>query len=70
MSVPVSHLPWWKHENKPDGMHCDRNGCTRPAKVTVTFGWYAGGYEACLLHGAWWQTSIGPSLKRARVVPR
>ncbi len=70
MSVPVKHLPWWLPENAPDGVHCDRNGCTRPAKVLVSFGWYKGGYEACLLHGAWWQSRMGRSLKRATVKPR
>ena len=70
MTVPDRELPWWRSDHVPDGTHCDRNGCTRPAKVLVTFEWYAGGYEACLLHGAWWQTRGGRSLKRATLRPR
>ncbi len=27
MSVPDNELWWWKEENRPDGVHCDRNGC-------------------------------------------
>ena len=70
MSVPDNQLPWWRADHVPDGVHCDRNGCTRPGRVTVDFGWYEGGYEACLLHGAWWQTRIGSSLKRATLASR
>ena len=70
MSVPDRHLPWWRPAHRPDGDHCDRNGCDRLARVTVTFEWYEGGYEACQFHGAWWQSRPGPPrLDRATVTP-
>ena len=64
MSVPDKELWWWKAENKPDKVHCDRNDCTR--KATQQVAWrhmgmregqgpkYEWRHIACDSHADWW----------------
>ncbi len=63
MSVPDKQLPWWESEYIPDGVHCDRNGCTNDATVSVVFRSMDGGYRACRFHGEWWTARTGGLMK-------
>ncbi len=59
MSVPDSELWWWKKDNKPDRVRCDRNGCDR--KATMQVAWRHMGewrHIACDLHGDWWMQQL------------
>ncbi len=69
MSVPDSELWWWKKDNKPDKVHCDRNGCDR--KATMQVAWRhmstrqgqdtktAWRHIACDSHADWWTEDYG-----------
>ena len=63
MSVPDKELPWWKAENRPDGVRCDRNGCSNVATVSVKWELFADGYRACRFHGEWWTSRTGRLVK-------
>ncbi len=63
MSVPDEQLPWWESDNVPDGEHCDRNGCTNQATVSVVWRPFEDGYRACRYHGEWWATRTGGLVK-------
>ena len=59
MSVPDKQLPWWEPENEPDGVHCDRNGCSNDATVSVVWRTLEGENRACRYHGEWWTARTG-----------
>jgi len=65
MSVSDNELSWWRLENRPDKIHCDRNGCDNPA--TRQIAWRDRAYSeeakkqewrhiACRYHADWWIT--------------
>ncbi len=69
MAVPDSELWWWKKDNKPDKVHCDRNGCDRKATRQVAWRhmstrdkqktkteWR---HIACDSHADWWTEDYG-----------
>ena len=66
MSVPYEKLWWWEKDNKPDKVHCDRNGCDRKATQQVMWRhldtretpWR---HIACDVHADWWIRSSGAS---------
>ncbi len=54
MAVPDSELWWWKKDNKPDKVHCDRNGCDRKATMQVIWRHTDMRHIACGSHADWW----------------
>ena len=72
MSVPYEDLWWWKAANKPDEVHCDRNGCTRKATQQVAWPYMNTRNDhntktewrhiACDVHADWWSRSSGARL--------
>ena len=72
MSVPDHQLWWWKKDNKPDKVRCDRNGCDR--KATLQVAWRHIGIRegqgskhewrhiACDSHADWWIQKSGASV--------
>ncbi len=59
MAVPDSELWWWKKDNKPDKVHCDRNGCDRKATMQVAWRHMDMRHIACDSHGDWWLSDYG-----------
>ncbi len=58
--MKTAHLPWYRIDRRPDGVHCDRNECQNLATVTILWPRYSGGgYRACRYHASWWAQHTG-----------